>query len=60
MPFRSFILKNEEYINIKKETRNRRRTSYIVISHDKKEEWNHLDTNFAIAMTMNLSGPTLS
>ena len=60
IPFRSFIHKNEKYIKIKNETLNRRRTSYIVISHDRTGEWNHLDTHFATAITINLPGPTLS
>ena len=43
-----------------KETRKQRRTSYIVILYDMTGEWNHIDTNFATAMTINLPGPTLS
>ena len=38
IPFRSFIHKNEKHIKIKEETRNRSRTSYIVISYDRTGE----------------------
>ena len=52
------MLKNDKrYIKSKKETQTRSRTDLTVMSFVRKGEQNHIDSNFATAITIDLPGP---